>query len=257
MRRSRTSRAPSRAPISSSRRTAGRNARRPCRPGSRSWAPEGVGLQRFSCDNPRRGRVRRVDHDGRRDPRTLGFVPTGRAQAPLLSGAKPGKRSTRRHEIVALRLRERQELVGQLRADDVHPGVVGSGGALSVAEPSGQRCARAHCERSSREALVVGPRRNRRARQRTRLDRRCVLGAARSPWRRSRHRDARCAHRRRRGRRWSATTPERPRKKSGNGERRCQQIHRRSSRVEGRARKATWSSALTRAARASGPDAFR
>jgi hypothetical protein len=83
--------------------------------------------------------VARLQNQGRRKPGFPRLLPTQDTQAPPVSRLEPGEfiLRTRGRQIIASRLAESQEGLGDLGADEVASGVVRSGATVAVAKESG------------------------------------------------------------------------------------------------------------------------
>src|SRR5262245_38552415 len=101
----------------------------------------GVGLQVLELAVGERRLVRRLEHDLGRYAGLEGLLPARRAQAPLVAGLQAGESGTRRREVVAARLGERQELGCHPDAHRVHAEIVGARATRAVAIEARHRIA--------------------------------------------------------------------------------------------------------------------
>src|SRR5262249_43567255 len=114
-------------------------------------------LQLIQADVVERALVGGGQHDLRRRPGLEGLAPTGRAQAPAVSGLEAGKSEIRhgRAEVVAASPGELEEFRGHQRADRVHAAILGPGVAAAVSEKPGQRLGGAFGERPAQHVASL------------------------------------------------------------------------------------------------------
>ena len=107
-------------------------------------------LQLLERDELDRGRVRRLEINGRRDAPPHRFLITRGAETPFITRLETGKipLRMRRHQIVSLKDRVIEKFPRHLHANRMLPDVLGTGSAISVPIKSGHRIATTAAELS-------------------------------------------------------------------------------------------------------------
>ena len=98
-------------------------------------------LQVIQVNELQSGLVGRFQNDTWRAPGLECFLPTRRAETPLIAGLEPGKSQIRLRcaQIVSTAFREFEEIVRHARANDMHSLISRTAAAATVAVPAGER----------------------------------------------------------------------------------------------------------------------